>query len=141
MWQLVGTLGNWPLAKSAMAPWLARLWRFPGCRMISAWPFSAFQPSARLPPTQNNPNPTTFSNINSDCSSVPVSSKFWCWVPGGTSVEEVYMSEGPCYVVPLGKRNMPGDGMLAVLLAPHTTNPTFHCSHMPPDQYRLSLGR
>ena len=26
LWQLVGTLGNWPLAKSAMAPWLARLW-------------------------------------------------------------------------------------------------------------------
>ena len=26
MWQLVGTLGNWPLAESAMVPWLAQLW-------------------------------------------------------------------------------------------------------------------
>ena len=29
MWQLVGTLGYWPLAESAVVPWLAQWWRFP----------------------------------------------------------------------------------------------------------------
>ena len=29
LWQLVGTLGNWPMAESAMVSWLAQWWRCP----------------------------------------------------------------------------------------------------------------
>ena len=50
---------------------------------------------------------------------------FRCWLPGGASVEEAYMSEGPHNVSPLGKR---------------TTSSTFHCSYLLPDQYRFIFG-